>query len=120
VHRIFLTCDDSAFCNELCQPFHAEPDFIVCGEAKNEIGVLKEAMKARPHLVVMEKKSRAGNGLEIAEALKTIMPTVPLFLVTDQHDAQAENEALSRGIEAVFEKKNDIAAIMANARAVCG
>jgi len=120
MHRIFLTCDDPAFCEELRHSFQTDPHFIVCGEARNDIGVLKEVIKVAPHLVVMEMKSLPGDGLEIAEALKTILPEVPLFLVTDQHDVQSEKEALSRGIDAVFENKNDFAAIMTNARAVCG
>jgi DNA-binding NarL/FixJ family response regulator len=120
VHRIFLTCDDPGFCEELRRWLHSEPDFIVCGEAKNDIGALKEAMKTLPHLVVMEVKSLPGDGLRIAEALKTILPEVPVFLVTDQNDAHSEKEALSRGIDAVFEKESDFAAIMRNARAVCG
>jgi DNA-binding NarL/FixJ family response regulator len=68
----------------------------------------------------MEMKSLPGDGLRIAEALKTILPEVPLFLVTDQNDADSEKEALSRGIDGVFEKESDFAAIMTNARAVCG
>ena len=81
---------------------------------------LKEAMKTLPHLVVVEMEALPGDGLRIAEALKRIMPEVPLFLVTSRNDADAEKEALSRGIDAVFDKRSDFAAIMTNARAICG
>jgi DNA-binding NarL/FixJ family response regulator len=120
VHRIFLTCNDAGFCEELRRSLHSEPDFIVCGETKNDMGALKEAMKTLPHLVVMEMEALPGDGLRIAEALKRIMPEVPLFLVTSRNDADAEKEALSRGIDAVFDKESDFAAIMTNARAICG
>jgi two-component system, NarL family, response regulator EvgA len=120
VHRIFLTCDDAGFCEELRRSLHSEPDFIVCGETKNGMDALKEAMKTLPHLVVVEMEALPGDGLRIAEALKRIMPEVPLFLVTSRNDADAEKEALSRGIDAVFDKESDFAAIMTNARAICG
>jgi hypothetical protein len=48
------------------------------------------------------------------------MPEVPVFLVTEQPTVEAEKEALSRGIDAVFEKDHDFTSLVMNARVVCG
>ena len=52
--------------------------------------------------------------------LKRVIPEIPLFLVTEAHSVQTEKEALCRGIDAVFEKEDDLTAFVMNARAVCG
>jgi two-component system response regulator YesN len=119
MHRIFLTCDDVTFCEKLRHCFHAETDFVVCGEARNGIELLKKALALGPNLVVMEAARTSVDAFEIAEALKIIMPEVPLFLITDQHHVQAEKDVLSRGIDAVFEKAHDLTALVMNARAIC-
>jgi len=119
MHRIFLTCDDIAFCERLRHCFHAETDFVICGEARNDIEVLKRALALGPNLVVMEAPRTSVDAFWIAEALKIIMPEVPLFLITDQHDVHAEKDVLSRGIDAVFEKAHDLTALVMNARAIC-
>jgi len=47
------------------------------------------------------------DGFEIAEALKIVMPEVPLFLVTERPGVQIEKEAFSNGIDTVFEKGHE-------------
>ena len=68
-------------------------------------------------LVVVHARQKT---FEVAEALKLILPEVPLFLVAEHHDLETEKEALSHGIDAVFEKDHDFSSLVKNARAVCG
>jgi DNA-binding NarL/FixJ family response regulator len=56
MHRVYLACDDLLFCEALRTTFQSHADFTACGEAENDIQVLKEAMKLAPGLVVMEVK----------------------------------------------------------------
>jgi DNA-binding NarL/FixJ family response regulator len=119
MHRVFLACDDAVFCHALSHTFQIQADFIVCGQSKNDIEVLKEVMKLAPSLVVIEVELPPRDSLEIAEALKIIMPKTPLFLVTEQDVLQQiEKEALSSGIDAVFAKDDDVTSLVDNARAV--
>jgi CheY-like chemotaxis protein len=60
------------------------------------------------------------NGLEVARKLRTISPEIPIFMLTTDYCVKAEKEALSYGITAVFSKVDDLPALVANARAVCG
>ena len=59
-------------------------------------------------------------GLQLARRLKAIAPELPIFLLTADYQADIEKEALSSGITAVFSKVDDLATLLANARAVCG
>ena len=45
---------------------------------------------------------------------------MPIFLITEKCDAREEKEALSHGIDAVFEKDSELKSIVMNARAACG
>ena len=119
MHRVYLACDDLLFCEGLRNTFQTHADFTVCGEAKNDVQVLKEVMKLAPSLVVMEVKPSPWDSLEIAEALKVILPHTPLFLITESDILrQVEKVALSNGIDTVFAKGEDVASIVENARAV--
>jgi len=119
MHRVFLACDDAVFCRALSHTFQIQADFIVCGQSKYDIEVLKEVMKLTPNLVVIEVELSPRGSLEIAEALKIMIPKTPLFLVTGPDILrQVEKEALSSGIDAVFAKDDDVTSLVDNARAV--
>jgi DNA-binding NarL/FixJ family response regulator len=60
------------------------------------------------------------SGLQLVRKLKGIMPELPIFMMTSENDIDIEKEALSCGITAVFSKLDDMASLVANARAVCG
>jgi hypothetical protein len=45
---------------------------------------------------------------------------LPIFILTADCNLREEEEALSCGIDAVFSKLDDLEALLANARAVCG
>jgi DNA-binding response OmpR family regulator len=60
------------------------------------------------------------NGLQLARKLKEIAPELPIFMLTADYDADFEKKALSSGATSVFSKLDDMATLVANARAVCG
>jgi DNA-binding NarL/FixJ family response regulator len=58
--------------------------------------------------------------LQLAEKLSALMPELPIFMLTSDDSPKVEKIALSYGIAAVFSKLDDLATLVANARAVCG
>lgn len=60
------------------------------------------------------------DGLQLAHNLLAILPELPIFMLTAERSFQIEKAALSSGIIAVFSKFDDLEALLANARAVCG
>jgi DNA-binding NarL/FixJ family response regulator len=73
-----------------------------------------------PNLAVLDFSTAASCGLQLAQKLKSITPELPIFMLTTDYSMNIEKEALSSGISAVFSKLDDLATLVANARAVCG
>ena len=118
--RVFLICGDAAFCETLRNSFLAEGTFEICVEQRNGIEVVMEAIDLFPDLVILGKEIPPLDDFKVAKALKLSMPKVQIFLVTELRGMAAEKEALSHGIDAVFEGDNDLNSLVMNARAVCG
>ena len=118
--NIFLSCQDRAYCGKLRAFFQIDPDFEICGEEPNGVKAAKEALRLQPDLVILEMELTLANDFYVAESIKTVLPKVPLFLVTDRHDQLFERRALARGVDAVFEKEEDVTPLLLNARAAVG
>jgi len=114
--RVFLTCHDPAFSQRLRMSFEVELGFEVCGDEKDEVEAIEKVTTVNPDLVVLEIDSSGENSILFAEAFKLTLPEVPLFLVTAQNTMQAEKDALTRGVDAVFEKE-DYVSLLLNAQA---
>jgi DNA-binding NarL/FixJ family response regulator len=118
--RVFLSCQDRGYCGKLRASLQIDPDFEICGEGRNSLKAVKEALRLQPDLVIVEMEIANKNDFELAESIKRALPKVPLFLVTQGRDYRIERRALSRGVDAVFEKADDVIALRLNARAVAG
>jgi DNA-binding NarL/FixJ family response regulator len=118
--RVFLACHDIAFCKKLRISFQSEGGFDVCEAEKNTVEAIQKAVGLQPDLVILETELSPTKDFYVAEAIKLIWPKVPLFLVTHEPSPLSEKEALSRGVDAVFEKENDLTSLLLNARAAVG
>jgi len=118
--RVFLTCGDTALFETLRNSFLAEGNFEICVEHQSGIEALLEAINLFPDLVILGMVMPPMGVFGVAEALKLSMPEVPVFLVTELRGMEAEKKALSHGINAVFERGDDVNSLVMNARAVCG
>jgi two-component system, response regulator YesN len=117
---VLIVDDDNAFRKVLHTLFDHGSGFNVCLEAENGFQAIDEAMHLSPNLAVVDLSMPEMNGLQLARRLKAIAPGLPIFMLTADYDADIEREAQSSGITAVFSKFDDLAALVANARAVCG
>jgi len=118
--RVFLTCGDTALFETLRNSFLAEGNFEICVEHQSGIEAILEAINLFPDLVILGMVMPPMGVFRVAEALKLSMPEVPVFLVTELRGMEAEKKALSHGINAVFERGDDVNSLVMNARAVCG
>jgi DNA-binding NarL/FixJ family response regulator len=115
--RVFIAGGDTGFCETLRSVFQSQREFHVCGESINEFEAVDKIVKHAPDLVILEVSAR--KDFKIAKVIKTVLPRVPLFIVTRQNDWDSERAALSQGVDAVFEKE-DVSSLVMNARAACG
>ena len=118
--RILLICSDAVFAEMLRESILFEGDCEVCVETIEAVETTKKTIDLLPDLVMLEMEMSLINNPQISEALKLGMTELPVFLITDHYSMEAEKEALSWGMDAVFEKDHDFSSLVMNARAVCG
>jgi DNA-binding NarL/FixJ family response regulator len=117
---VLIVDDDDAFRKVLQTLFDNRSGFDVCVEARNGVEAIDKAKSLSPSLAILDFSMPGMNGLLLAQKLKEIVPELPIFMLTADYDASFERKALSSGITAVFSKLDDLATLVANARAVCG
>jgi DNA-binding NarL/FixJ family response regulator len=108
------------FCESLRGFLEGENDCSVCCETANDVDAIRTAIKCSPDLIVLEIDQPAKSDFGISAALKIACPQIPVFLITSNIDVSAEKDALSHGVDAVFDKGQDFSSLLMNARAVCG
>jgi DNA-binding NarL/FixJ family response regulator len=117
---VLIVDDDSAFRKLLYTFFANGSGFDACVEAQDGVEAIAKTKQLSPNLVVLDFSMPEMNGLELARELKAIAPQLAIFMLTAEYDLSLEKEALSCGVAAVFSKLDDLATLVANARAVCG
>jgi len=111
---------DPAFRKQLRALFDVSNGFDAFVEARNGVEAMAKAKRRSPNLAVLDLSSPDMGGLQLAQNLKASQPELPIFLLTTNYSVYTEKKALSCGITAVFSKLDDLATLLANARAVCG
>ena len=117
---VLIVNDDSAFQKQLRTAFGQGSGFDACVEARKGAEALAKTKLRSPDLVILDFSLPDMSGLQLAEELKAITAELPIFLLTTDYNVKLEKKALSCGITAVFSKLDDLATLLANARAMCG
>jgi DNA-binding NarL/FixJ family response regulator len=120
ISTVLIVDDDSAFRTVLRTLFDHGSGFDAFVEAENGVEAIAKTKQLLPNLAVLDFAMPKMNGMQLARELKAIAPEMPIFMLTAEYDTDIEKEALSCGITAVFSKLDDLATLVANARAVCG
>ena len=110
---------DAAFREKLHALFDHGSGFDPCVETRSSVEALEKTKRLSPNLAVLDLSFPDMSGLQLAEKLKAIMPELPIFPLTREYSVKLEKKAPSYGIVAVFSKLDDLATLVANARAVC-
>ena len=120
MRTVLVIGDDNTFRRHLGTLFDHGSGFDACVEAENGVDALDKTMQLLPKLVVLDSSLPDINGLQLAQKLRAITPGLPILMLTTDYSVSSEKKALSFGITAVFSKLDDLATLVANARAVCG
>ena len=86
--RVFLAFDDANFGQRLFEYPNEQPDFQVCGKVEIGEEALREAVELRPDIAILELA--AADDLQVANAFKQHIPSVPLLLVAEQVSPETE------------------------------
>jgi len=112
-----LIADDNTFVRQrLGELFSGEPDFEVCAEADNGRNAIQAAQESHPNLILLDLAMPVMSGLDVARALKRLMPDVPIVMFSAYADSFTEKEARSTGASILVSKFEDISALIGIAR----
>jgi DNA-binding NarL/FixJ family response regulator len=82
-----LIADDSATVRRVVHSYLADQGIDVCGEAADGEDAIEKARALRPDLVLLDVAMPRTNGIEVASALKEMMPGIRIVLFTMYSDA---------------------------------
>jgi len=117
---VLFVDDDMALRNQLRTIFETGSGFDACVEARNGVEALATVKRQSPNLAVLDFSLPDIDGIDLARKLRAMIPELPIFVMMTDCSMSVEKKALSSGISAVFSKLDDLATLLANARAVCG
>ena len=116
--RVLLADDNVVVRSAVRRLFSAHPDFEVSGEAENGLDALQKAQSLRPDLIVLDLAMPVMNGLEAAPALRKLLPTTPLILLTAHNGPEVERLSREAGLDAVVPKNQASSRLVEQARAL--
>lgn len=85
----------------------------ICGDAVDGNEAVAKAIELRPDVIILDLVMPRMNGLKAAQAIRTVLPTLPIVINTLYRTAQVEVEANKHGIRRVVDKGNPGALISA-------
>jgi DNA-binding NarL/FixJ family response regulator len=120
MRTVLIVEDDVAFRKQLVEVFDHGNGFGALAEAGNGVEALDKTKCLSPNLAILDHALPDVGGIQLAQELMEITPGLRVFMLTADYSMKTEKKALSCGITAVFSKLDDLASVVANARAVCG
>jgi len=119
VRKTVLIVDESVFIRHaLYELFTRQSDFEVCGVAENGREAVEVASQLHPDLVVLDLSMPVMNGLDVARALKRVLPTVLIIIYCAFEHSLSEKEAKLIGISEIVSKFDPPSLLLEKAHAL--
>jgi DNA-binding NarL/FixJ family response regulator len=98
VKSVLIAEDHELTRQALCSLFASQKDFEVCADAENGQEAVEIAQVLYPDLIVLDLSMPVMDGIEVARALKQLVPKTRVIAFSEYSDAISEHEARSDGI----------------------
>jgi len=112
--RVLIADDHEVIRKSISSILQLRKDIRVCGEAANGKEAVSKAQLLKPDLLILDISLPDSNGLEVATAIKKLLPEVPILLLSAYAGKQLSEEVKRRGFEG-FISKNDAATTLIGA-----
>lgn len=95
--HVLIADDHELVRNGLKAALRSRPEFNVVGEARDGIEAVKEAVRLRPDLVVMDIRMPKQNGIEACRDIRSALPGTSVLMLTSFADDKAVMGAIVAG-----------------------
>jgi two-component system, NarL family, invasion response regulator UvrY len=112
--RVLIADDHQIIRRTISSILQSRKDIRVCGEAANGEEAVSKAKLLQPDLLILDISLPDSNGLEVATAIKKLLPEVPSLLLSAYGSEQLNDEVQERGFQG-FISKNDAATTLIGA-----
>jgi CheY-like chemotaxis protein len=120
MQKHILVVDDEAAIRELLASFLDRNGYRVTAFA-TALEAEEDAARDKPDLVISDLQLEASDGLEMIDRLKTLMPDVPMMLLTGVlFDPKVVRETLQKKVSCYVEKTAPLSKILEAVRALIG
>jgi DNA-binding NarL/FixJ family response regulator len=102
--KILIADDSDLVRSKLADALSTHAGWSICGQAANGRRAVLQALDLRPDLILMDFSMPMLSGLQAAEEILKLMPSVPVVLYTVYDDQQMEAEAKKIGVCKVISK----------------
>jgi DNA-binding NarL/FixJ family response regulator len=100
-HSRILVVDDHDIVRQgVCALISAQPDWEVCGEARNGREAIRMAAELRPDVIVMDLLMPDLNGLDAARQIKKQLPSVEILVLSGHEETELIQSVFDAGIRA--------------------
>lgn len=97
--RIFIADDHVMFAEGLESMLTDEPDFEICGRARNAADTLKEVPKILPDVLLLDINLPDQSGLDVCKVLRQECPEVKILALSMHNDESYISAMLSLGAQ---------------------
>jgi DNA-binding NarL/FixJ family response regulator len=105
--KTVLIVDDSAVVRKTLRKFlEGQDGWEVCGEAANGREGIEKAQQLKPDVVVLDLSMPVMNGLDAAQELTRLLPSVPLVMWTSFETNHLKRLVLAAGVRTVVSKSD--------------
>jgi two-component system response regulator NreC len=109
-----LIADDHRIRKSISSLLQSRTDIQVCSEAVNGEEAVSKTQLLKPDLLILDVSLPDSNGLEVATAIRKLLPEVPILLLSVFAGEQLTEEVKRRGFQG-FVSKNDAATTLLGA-----
>jgi DNA-binding NarL/FixJ family response regulator len=112
--RVLIADDHRIIRKSISSLLQSRTDIQVCGEAVNGEEAVSKTQLLKPDLLILDISLPDSNGLEVATAIRKLLPEVPILLLSVFAGEQLTEEVKRRGFQG-FVSKNDAATTLLGA-----
>jgi DNA-binding NarL/FixJ family response regulator len=102
--RVLVVDDHETVRRGVCSILEARKDVEICGEASNGQEAVEKTSELNPDLIVLDVTMPVLDGLSAARQIRTILPEVPILILSMHEGKSIVREAQQAGVQGYVTK----------------